>query len=261
MLFRSTRHMAHSPTPPAGFELLRHRTVGAPRWGIPSAIAAVGIWLGLSLLLAVPLVLSGAPLFLLDKEPDHLYVVLSSALPSVAMGAAAIVISKRKGNGPRIDFGLRFDLRAIGIGIAAGVGMMIAATIIAAAVMATGADIPVAADEVFRFISDNTAAAALFIVTVVAIAPITEELAYRGIWFGAIERKYSARWAMLISSVMFAALHFEPQRLPILLTLGLALGELRLRTQSLTACIAAHATINTAAAAGMLLSSNLNYFQ
>lgn len=257
--------MLQVPQPPEGYQLLAiptHEVVPSPvRWGLPAAFAVVALWLGLSFVLIFPMVLAGAPFFLMDHEPNPVQFVLSATIPSIAMGIASIVISKRKGNGPVRDFGLRVDLRAVGLGVAAGVGMLFIASIVAAALKASGIDIPVAAEQLFQFVADDAVALSLFIFTVVVVAPVTEELAYRGIWYGAVERRYSARWAMVISSVVFAAIHLEPQRFVILLLLGLALGELRLRTGSLTSCIAAHATINSVAAAGMLLSSNLNYFQ
>lgn len=257
--------MPQTPQPPEGYQLMATSTPdGAPnlvRWGLPAAFAVIALWIGLSILLILPVIVPSILFWPIAAEPDPVYLVLTSALPSVAMGIASVFVSKRQGNGPVRDFGLRADLRAVGIGVAAGVGMLFVASIIAAAMTATGTDIPVAADEVFQSISDNSVATVLFIVAVVVIAPVSEELAYRGIWFGALERRFSARWAMLISSAIFAAMHFEPQRFVILLALGLALGELRLRTSSLTSCIAAHATVNSVAAVGMLLSNNLNYFQ
>ena len=54
---------------------------------------------------------------------------------------------------------------------------------------------------------------------------------------------------ILITSTVFAAVHLEPIRLPILFVLGLALGFARARTRRIGASIVAHMVIN---ALGML---------
>lgn len=88
----------------------------------------------------------------------------------------------------------------------------------------------------------------------VVAAPVTEELFFRGIALPAWIREYG-RWVALIgSSLLFGAVHFglNPIEglLPALPSLvvpalaGLVLGTLALRTGSLIAPVAAHATMN-----------------
>ena len=61
-------------------------------------------------------------------------------------------------------------------------------------------------------------------------APIVEELAFRGLLFGALEKRGQGQVAcVLISAVAFALFHFEPVRFPVLLVIGLALGTVRAR--------------------------------
>ena len=57
----------------------------------------------------------------------------------------------------------------------------------------------------------------------------------------------------LLSAVAFAVMHFEPQRLLVLVTIGAGLGIVRWRTGSLGACIVAHAVNNLPGAIGILL--------
>ena len=88
----------------------------------------------------------------------------------------------------------------------------------------------------------------------IVMAPVAEELFFRGLAFRAWSREYGAGPALVGSSVLFGLVHFgltpldgfvaELPRLAILAAGGLVLGLLALRTGSLTAPIAAHATMN-----------------
>jgi hypothetical protein len=83
---------------------------------------------------------------------------------------------------------------------------------------------------------------------------VAEELFFRGLALRAWSREYGARSALVGSSVLFGLVHFglspldgfvaDLPRLAILAAGGLVLGLLALRTGSLTAPIAAHATMN-----------------
>jgi len=94
----------------------------------------------------------------------------------------------------------------------------------------------------------------LAVVSSVVIAPVTEELFFRGLALRAWLREYGTWAALAGTSVLFGLVHFgltpladlgpELPRLAILAGGGLVLGVLALRTGSLTAPIAAHATMN-----------------
>ena len=87
----------------------------------------------------------------------------------------------------------------------------------------------------------------LGVVLAVVIAPITEEILFRGI----ILRGLLGRWhpwvAVLITSVLFALMHFNPAQAPIAIAIGMVLGWLYVRTRSLGICILGHAFNNAAA--------------
>lgn len=55
-------------------------------------------------------------------------------------------------------------------------------------------------------------------------------------------------WAILIAtSALFAMIHLEPVRTPVLFVLGMAIGTGRLRTGRIGASIATHILINSLA--------------
>lgn len=85
---------------------------------------------------------------------------------------------------------------------------------------------------------------AAVIVMAVVMAPIAEEVIFRGYFYGVI-RRYGGRIpALLISSLIFAAIHIHLPSVPGLFLLAIILCLLYERTGSLWASIAFHAAFN-----------------
>ncbi len=88
---------------------------------------------------------------------------------------------------------------------------------------------------------------AVVIFSAVVLAPISEEIFFRGL-FQSMIRKYTGRpWvAIITSAALFAVFHFAcPQTIPALLALGIVLGYNYARTGRLLAPILIHAIFNT----------------
>ena len=73
---------------------------------------------------------------------------------------------------------------------------------------------------------------------------IFEELASRGVIFGALERVLAVREAIMVSALLFMIIHLAVLSFPHLLVLGLVLGYLRVRTGSLYPGMVLHFTHN-----------------
>lgn len=82
------------------------------------------------------------------------------------------------------------------------------------------------------------------ILRVVIIAPIVEELIFRGVIMAGFMRNYNAGYAIFFSALLFALFHLNPWQFPATFMLGLVLGWLRYRTGSILACIMGHAIHN-----------------
>ncbi len=82
------------------------------------------------------------------------------------------------------------------------------------------------------------------IVRVVIIAPIVEELIFRGVIMAGFMRNYKAGSAIFYSALLFALFHLNPWQFPSTLLLGMILGWVRIRTGSILACISGHAIHN-----------------
>ena len=82
------------------------------------------------------------------------------------------------------------------------------------------------------------------ILRVVIIAPIVEEVIFRGLIMSGFSRNYHPAFAIFFSALLFALFHLNPWQFAAAFGLGLILGWIRIRTGSVLACIAGHATHN-----------------
>jgi len=88
----------------------------------------------------------------------------------------------------------------------------------------------------------------------VVFAPLCEETFFRGFLFGGLRRRWRLVPAALVSGAFFGFAHVEPIRFVGLATMGAILAVIFERRRTLTASIAAHATINVLAVLALLLA-------
>jgi membrane protease YdiL (CAAX protease family) len=90
------------------------------------------------------------------------------------------------------------------------------------------------------------------VIFVVVVAPVVEELFFRGLLQGGLRRHASWRRAAALSGVLFGVIHFDPIRTLPLIAFGIYLGWLRERSGGLALPILVHATNNLLMVALML---------
>lgn len=206
--------------------------------GIPTAPFgddAVALVLGegeLSLAGAVVLLLSTQVALLLVS---WLFVLRPGALagwPSWSGGDAAAVV--RAG---------------LGWGVLAWVGSAAVSVVVVLVLeeLGIGAD-PQAAEQALMVIDPWLA-----VLAIVIVAPIAEELFFRGVVFNAWLREGGARFAYLGSAALFAVIHLSLAAAVPIFLLGLALAWIYRRTGSLLAPIAMHTVVNGISVAISLL--------
>ena len=114
---------------------------------------------------------------------------------------------------------------------------------------------------------ESTAARVAAIVVAVVIAPVTEEIAFRGVLLKAMSGR-SRRAAMVVSALVFALFHMlglDPNRmleaaaivLPQLFIVGMILAWITFRSQRLGPAIFLHSGFNLLAAIALLLPPEL----
>lgn len=102
----------------------------------------------------------------------------------------------------------------------------------------------------------------LGVIVLAVVAPICEELFFRGAIFsslaaGAIGRRASAGYMLIASSaVIFGAAHLIPAAFPALAVVGLGLGYLRLRSRSVVPGMALHMLFNSIAVIAALAAGS-----
>jgi membrane protease YdiL (CAAX protease family) len=107
-----------------------------------------------------------------------------------------------------------------------------------------------------NFFQDNlpttTVEIILAVVTVVAVAPLAEEIIFRGLLHRLTSSMWGAAPAAVVSALVFGIVHGEPWFLFGLIGVGLMLAFVYETTKSVTACWVAHAVHNSVSLWAML---------
>jgi uncharacterized protein len=100
--------------------------------------------------------------------------------------------------------------------------------------------------QVFEIVRDlNQLALSLLLLAV--LAPLVEELVFRGLLYGWLAGRWGKNVGWIVSSIAFAAAHAEPAHIVLVFPLGLLFGWLRQRTDSLLPSLVAHIANNSLA--------------
>ncbi|MGH8984737.1 MAG: lysostaphin resistance A-like protein [Acidimicrobiia bacterium] len=237
-------------------------TPAAPRTGVRWGLPDVALTWFAGLIGAV--VLGALAVAVLDVPEgdvaDDVGVFLATIVgqTAVVVGVLALV-SRSKGRGSlRRDFGLTVRVRDAGW-VAAGVGLQIALGL---------ALYPLAqlydrdeSQAVVDLLEDASGLGlVLFGAAVVVLAPLAEELLFRGALLRALMRRLTPAWAIFVSALVFALVHplGDPAVgsvivVPAILTLGVVSGYLAARSGDLSRSIMLHAGFNLLTVVGVLI--------
>jgi len=184
---------------------------------------------------------------LIDGGPGSASLLaVALGVPTVLAAGTAVLVTWLRGNGPRIDLGLRWSWRDLGLGLAFGFGGLLV-TIPASILFVTiaGPDTTSAVGEVFGGVRAGLPLALAVFAVVVFVAPLCEEIVYRGLLWGGVERLGAGRWVTVtVTTLLFALAHFEFTRTPLLLVVAIPIALARLYTGRLLASIVAHQVNN-----------------
>lgn len=203
------------------------------------------------------LLVGGALLFGLTRVAPGLDVAGASLPISLAMlGVSAMAwIRLRYPGRVRLLFGPGSPtLGRIAIGLGAGLAAFLVLTlgvgwIIRLVIETTGGTVPEVQEDL-RELATQPRTAPYVILGAGVVAPLAEELFYRGMLFAAMRRRFSLWPAAGLSSVVFALSHLQSSLdgyilvIAIILPLGIFLAWLYERTGTLAAPMAAHAAYN-----------------
>lgn len=168
---------------------------------------------------------------------------------------ALVLCSRRKGAGSlRADFGFGIDRRHAPVFLG-GVALQFVMAVVVAPMMQWLGD-GEAPQEIVRDAAavNGVGASLIMVVSVAVLAPVIEELLYRGLLLRALLRRLSPNIAVLISGTTFGAVHLfdtglRLAGLPIAMALmgfGVVLAVVALRDQTLSRPILLHMGFNSA---------------
>ena len=85
------------------------------------------------------------------------------------------------------------------------------------------------------------------------LAPVAEEMVFRGLIYGWLAGRWGTTVAWIGSTLTFAGAHFEPAHIALVLPLAILFGWLRRRTDSLLPSLVAHVANNAMAVGAAVL--------
>jgi membrane protease YdiL (CAAX protease family) len=202
-----------------------------PRLG--SALLVSVIFYAVTFGVTIPIVIV---LMVMKKPLDQIMLVLAGQL--VAWPAAMLagsLICKRPW---RESYAVRgFSLRLLPGVVIGCFGLSFVLNRLASAI-----PMPKSFESFFKGLADGDPVLTLVVISV--IAPIAEELFFRGWMLRGFMANYSAKKAIWLSALMFALFHLNPWQAVVALPLGLLFGWLVLRTGSLAPGIIGHFVVN-----------------
>ncbi len=101
--------------------------------------------------------------------------------------------------------------------------------------------------------SNDSLSLLLLVVTTVFLAPLFEELIFRGVLLPVLAKEWGRFLGVIISALVFALAHLSVGELPPLIVLGLGLGLLRLTSGRLFPCVLMHSLWNGVTFSNLLL--------
>jgi membrane protease YdiL (CAAX protease family) len=218
----------------------RGRLAAVPAWAPIAAMISAFVVATIAYLVIAAGIEAGGARVTASGPPG--LVISATLVQDVALVAAALLFASMWSSGlTPADFGLRpVRLRpAVGWTLAAWAAFFLASAIY---VVLVGEP-----DQQDLREEESVAALVGYAVLLAFVAPLAEEVFFRGFVYGVLREKVSVIWAALATGVVFGLVHVAGspiETVGVLVILGVLLCLLYQRTGSLLPCIALHALNN-----------------
>lgn len=215
----------------------------------PAAWTAADTWLGLGLLI---LVVAGYLFALARLEPSRdLNILFIATFEFILLIPIAVILFRRKVSW--VELGLRrFDQNLLGLGCGLLVGVYAVVLVNNIIMLLLGV---VTQADVLSEILGEIEAPYLFAFVTAVVAPVTEELFFRGFLFQGLREKHGWVRALVISSIIFSLFHGQVATLIPTFLLGALFAYMYQRTESVFPGMILHFIVN-AMGACVLLTAN-----
>lgn len=110
----------------------------------------------------------------------------------------------------------------------------------------------------FSLLFTDTSSALGVMIGGAIVAPVVEEIIFRGFIFAGLRERFGWKMSALVSSLLFAAIHFQLTAFLPIVILGLIFAYLYERSGSIWPAIIMHLTSNAIALSAALLASELS---
>ncbi|VBA45428.1 hypothetical protein LAUMK41_00132 [Mycobacterium attenuatum] len=170
---------------------------------------------------------------------------LAVGAPTVVAAGLAVLMTKLRGNGPRADLQLHWSWQGVRLGLTFGLGgllVTVPASMIYASLVGPGVKSAVA--TVFTGVQASWPWAIAVFALVAFVGPLCEEIIFRGLLWGAVDRRWGRWAALVVTTVVFALAHLEFTRAPLLVVVAIPIALARLYSGGLLASIVAHQVTN-----------------
>ncbi|MEO6988233.1 MAG: type II CAAX endopeptidase family protein [Aquihabitans sp.] len=220
------------------------------RWGLPDALVG---WIVANIsagLLGVLLVSAFG--YSTDSESLKNLPITMVALqfPPLWIGfiGVPVLVAAVKGTGWIRDFRVRFRLRDVPVGLASGVAaQLILVPLLSLPILwLTNTDMDKLSEPARQLgdKADSPLGVFLLFAAVAVGAPIAEEIFFRGLLLRSFEKRFGTAVAVVASSVVFGATHFQALQFAALTGAGLVFALLTVRYDRLGPAIFAHMAFN-----------------
>lgn len=239
-----------------------HPEVEWRRWGLAEPLSGILLAQVVASIVALAILASGG----YDSTDDFpMWAIALSTLPlQVTMATVAVATASTLGGGVVRDYLVAMRAGDIARGLATGVlTQLVLVPLVTFPVLWIFDIDSERVSESARDLADRAddpLGVALLILVVGVLAPVSEELFFRGLLYGAFRKRANARWlgavvdtmtprwniavATVVSAAIFAAVHFEPVVLPGLFAAGVVFARSYERSGRLGPAIWAHAGFN-----------------
>ena len=207
-------------------------------------VAVIGVWLLLSALGGVATVFAARFIVPSSGHASSVTVVVVAEVYAAFLVALALVLRQKARAGVALhrSRGRAFVLAVGGLGLAYAAAAL-AHTFLVSLIGAwsdTVAILRAIGSDDGRLANAGPGLAAIILLRACVLAPLTEELLFRGVLFGWLRQRLSATLTIAVTSIAFAAIHAYPAILPLAFVTGVALGWIRERSGSVAPTIVVH---------------------
>lgn len=230
---------------------LTEAPVRTHRWGFGAFLVVYAVFV-LSAVMIGALVGTVAP----GAADSATIVLVGTMVPTLLATFTALLVTKIRGNGPKRDLRWSLDRSDLRAGLKFG-ALGLVCTTVAAVLWTNFVGEENASSAVGRLVENDRMpliAAITMFLFIWLVGPVCEEVIYRGLLWGALERLKWGRWAVFsLTTIIFAISHLEPLRTSLLVVIGIPIGLARLFTGRLGASVIAHQINNFLPALAVLL--------